>query len=476
MRLTKQIGAKLRNASGVSMVLALGIMMVVSIVCVSTLKVASSAPRAAYAQQDLEQSYLAATSAAKLVKHIFDTDEAKSLRLLQEMDKCSANNGLDSGFSKEFQVQLNRTGVDATILNKFNMAKVTLTKTSDGTVTVSVSGSGYPASLSLPVDTIVWQNADGTERAKTTYPKNYSGTPTPPADYDSGGFPYTYSTSSGLQTGSGGNTYVPTRMWKVIWINKSGTFVDSANSASEPETMPISSSGTSGDSDFKEWDWTHKGTDNDNMTIIVPPVFLSTASGYYDYRAAWTEAPTVTYSTASGGSYNIAPIPAYKPFALQTYTIKWMDGDSTTILDEKTATANQLEPETEKTPVKGDENGFFYCTGWDDGSMDGTTKTYAPQFEETASITAKTVKWLDGNETTVLETKYYPEGGTEPTTDKTPTKAADDTHSYTFEKWDSGTVEGNVKTYKPKFTSTPLSSPDTSDNPEEGGGNDEQTP
>ena len=63
-----------------------------------------------------------------------------------------------------------------------------------------------------------------------------------------------------------------------------------------------------------------------------------------------------------------------------------------------------------------------------------------------------TVKWLNGDGS-VLDTKTYKEGQSEPSTSKTPTKAADANYTYSFDKWDSGKVSGNTKTYTPLFTS-----------------------
>ena len=70
---------------------------------------------------------------------------------------------------------------------------------------------------------------------------------------------------------------------------------------------------------------------------------------------------------------------------------------------------------------------------------------------ELGSPAQRTVIWLDGDGSE-LDRKTYPEGMAEPTTDKTPAKAAENGNVYTFDRWDSGTVEGAMKTYKPTFT------------------------
>ncbi len=66
-----------------------------------------------------------------------------------------------------------------------------------------------------------------------------------------------------------------------------------------------------------------------------------------------------------------------------------------------------------------------------------------------------TVIWLNGDGSE-LDRKTYQEGEPEPTTDKIPTKDADQENDYLFDKWDDGTVEGNVKTYAPLFTAEPF--------------------
>lgn len=66
-----------------------------------------------------------------------------------------------------------------------------------------------------------------------------------------------------------------------------------------------------------------------------------------------------------------------------------------------------------------------------------------------------TVKWLDGDDS-VLETKTYWADEAEPTTDKKATKASDELYQYVFTGFDNGTVEGNVKTYRPLFTQKPI--------------------
>ena len=65
-----------------------------------------------------------------------------------------------------------------------------------------------------------------------------------------------------------------------------------------------------------------------------------------------------------------------------------------------------------------------------------------------------TLVWLDA-EGSKLDEKTYVEGENVPTTDKKPTKAEDADNTYTFDKWDGGSVDGKTTTYRPIFTTVP---------------------
>ena len=64
-----------------------------------------------------------------------------------------------------------------------------------------------------------------------------------------------------------------------------------------------------------------------------------------------------------------------------------------------------------------------------------------------------TVEWLNGDGS-VLDTAAYLLRDPEPVTRKRPEKAADAEYNYAFEKWDEGSVDGLVKTYRPLFEQT----------------------
>ena len=64
-----------------------------------------------------------------------------------------------------------------------------------------------------------------------------------------------------------------------------------------------------------------------------------------------------------------------------------------------------------------------------------------------------TAVWLDGDETTVLESKEYLLGK-RPSTELTATKKAEAGNTYAFEKWDNGTLVDKTMTYRPVFVVT----------------------
>ena len=63
----------------------------------------------------------------------------------------------------------------------------------------------------------------------------------------------------------------------------------------------------------------------------------------------------------------------------------------------------------------------------------------------------RTVVWLDADGEELAREIYYKDEA-EPVTRMIPVKAEDRTHTYTFNKWDEGTVDGAVTTYAPIWT------------------------
>lgn len=138
----------------------------------------------------------------------------------------------------------------------------------------------------------------------------------------------------------------------------------------------------------------------------------------------------------------------------ETYTVIWLDGDGKE-LDTKTCVEGSTEPTTDKKATKAeDDTNTYVFDKWDEGTLSGTTKTYKPLFKATAK-TVYTVIWLDGDGKE-LDKKTYTEGKNEPTTDKKPVEANENSFYFEFDKWDNGTVSGTTKTYTPSFTKKPL--------------------
>lgn len=134
---------------------------------------------------------------------------------------------------------------------------------------------------------------------------------------------------------------------------------------------------------------------------------------------------------------------------------------------------NPNSPSVSGNPGNGTVKYQYKAQGADDSSYSDAIPTEAGAYTVRASIeetqnynagtatadfTIKpicTVIWLDGDESE-LDKKTYPEGDAEPTTDKIPAKANEDSSYFEFDRWDSGTINGATKTYTPSFTKKPL--------------------
>lgn len=144
-------------------------------------------------------------------------------------------------------------------------------------------------------------------------------------------------------------------------------------------------------------------------------------------------------------------------YAAKPYTVKWLDGNGAEISNAMTSVNETELSFSGATPTKPDNGKTHYTfSNWDSGTMnvsDSTNpvKTYKPVFNET---TITIVVWLNGDDS-VLDSESW-DSETEPTTDKTPTKASDDENTYAFSGWDDGVVVDSTKTYTPNFTGTPI--------------------
>ena len=180
------------------------------------------------------------------------------------------------------------------------------------------------------------------------------------------------------------------------------------------------------------------------MPVYTEETPLKDEDEQYTYTfAGWT--PEIT--AATGAAVYTA---SYTPVR-RSYTITWQMDDGSVI---DTTTVEYGAVPTHADPVKEQTEEYTYTfAGWTPkvAAVSGKA-TYKAQFIATPK-TEYTVIWLNGDGTE-LDRKTYKEGAEEPATEKTPVKAEDAENTYTFSGWDSGKVEGNVKTYVPRFTAT----------------------
>ena len=183
-------------------------------------------------------------------------------------------------------------------------------------------------------------------------------------------------------------------------------------------------------------------------TTDKTPVKAADADNTYVFKA-WKQPGKVDGKTTT---YE----PEFEQIPKDVYTVVWLNGDGS-ILDSKTYKEDEIEPTTDKTPVKAaDADNTYVFKAWKQpGKVDGKTTTYEPEFEQIAKV-VYTVEWLNGDGM-ILDSKTYKEDEKEPTTDKTPVKANDDEYKYLFDSWKiPGTVNGTTTTYEPVFIAIPL--------------------
>ncbi|MBR3569423.1 MAG: hypothetical protein IKN96_01275, partial [Oscillibacter sp.] len=271
-------------------------------------------------------------------------------------------------------------------------------------------------------------DGDGTQLDSKTYKEGEvlpttDKVPTKAADEQN---TYTFAQWDGGTVDGNVTTYKPefiaTAILKVIWLDGDGSQLDSKTYA-QGEAVP---------------------------TTDKVPTKVADAQNTYVFKE-WT-------LTADGAVRTYAPEFTAVPISAPVYTVIWLDGDDSE-LDRKTYHEGEPVPATDKIPTKApDAENTYVFNEWKLQSEVGNDRTYKPEFTAVPiGSSDRTVIWLNGDGTT-LDSKTYQEGEAEPTTDKIPVKAEDDQNTYVFSKWDSGTVDGAVKTYKPDFTAVPKAS------------------
>ena len=370
----------------------------------------------------------------------------------------------------------------------------------------------FPAGFKLDNKTIK-QNQDASAHGKTTLTVNNSGkvTVSVTADngYDVAKVSYTVDNGSETEIEKTNNAYTfdlpdgqstvtvsaafKLKQYTITWKDGNGDTLktESADHGTTPAysgETPTKKSTDQYDYTFKTWDPAPYAADQDqvytaqfdeNLRKYTITFVNEDGTKLQSSEVAYGETPSYTGNTPTKteDADNIYTFKEWKPAiaavtgeatytaaftanAKTEYTVIWQNGDGTE-LDKKTYKEGAAEPTTDKTPTKAeDEDNTYAFDKWDGGTVNGTVKTYKPVFTATAkdkpepAKTEYTVIWLDGDGSE-LDKKTYKEGEAEPTTDKVPTKAADEDNVYTFSKWDGGSTEGNVKTYKPVFNATP---------------------
>ena len=146
-------------------------------------------------------------------------------------------------------------------------------------------------------------------------------------------------------------------------------------------------------------------------------------------------------------------------FAIKAvYTLRWLDGDGS-VLQEKTFVEGEPAPSYDgEEPAKAATVQYSYVfTDWDEGTIEGSTTTYRPLFDE--SVNEYTVRFVN-DDGTKLQSGQLPYGAMPEFNGKTPEKAPIAQYAYKFKGWDPeiAVVTGNA-TYTATYTETPAPSP-----------------
>lgn len=205
------------------------------------------------------------------------------------------------------------------------------------------------------------------------------------------------------------------------------------------------------------------------------PTFTGTVEGLVDYgdlgevkyiRTGGDEDPG-TYEDVLTATYTENPnydVTVEKgDFTIKAVcTLRWLDGNGS-VLQEKAYVEGDEPPAYDgKEPTKAATAQYTYkFTGWDGGTVEGTTTTYKPLFSET--VNRYEVTFVDYDGTTVLKEAAEYDYGT-PAADverpADPAKAATAEYTYAFKGWtpEVVAVTGDA-TYKATYTESPVPTP-----------------
>ena len=145
----------------------------------------------------------------------------------------------------------------------------------------------------------------------------------------------------------------------------------------------------------------------------------------------------------------------YAVWQVKTYTVKWVDEDGTTLIDQKDYEYGAIPKFEGVEPTKAADAQYTYTfKGWDkDYTEVKGNQTYVAVYEKTTN--KYTVKWVDEDGTTLIDQKDYEYGAIPKFEGVEPTKAADAQYTYTFKGWDKDytEVKGN-QTYVAVYEKT----------------------
>ena len=145
----------------------------------------------------------------------------------------------------------------------------------------------------------------------------------------------------------------------------------------------------------------------------------------------------------------------YAVWQVKTYTVKWVDEDETTLIYQKDYEYGAMPKFEGVEPTKAADAQYTYTfKGWNkDYTEVKGNQTYVAVYEKTTN--KYTVKWVDEDETTLIDQKDYEYGAMPKFEGVEPTKAADAQYTYTFKGWDKDytEVKGN-QTYVAVYEKT----------------------
>ena len=229
----------------------------------------------------------------------------------------------------------------------------------------------------------------------------------------------------------------------------------------KPQTVAITYHYNFTDKDGNYNDATFKdGNHPKNTNAIVKSlgdVGFDAPTGYE--FLGWATAPdssTIEYAAGAtvfvdaNGDNNL-----YAVWQVKTYTVKWVDDDETTLIDQKDYEYGAIPKFEGVEPTKAADAQYTYTfKGWDkDYTEVKGNQTYVAVYEKTTN--KYTVKWVDEDGTTLIDQKDYEYGAIPKFEGVEPTKAADAQYTYTFKGWDKDytEVKGN-QTYVAVYEKT----------------------